>query len=1312
MSSTVNDIHTINQLVFENIEDLILICNEKLECEYISINEAIRGTLLNEFLHPSDSNKVLKFIEKVFKEGFAIEQTRIKMGSTPYKWYEIKGKRFVGDDNNNKIFLICRDVTKLKNCEQELQQTQIRFNQLADTLPEIKYWKLLQSKEGMTAIQKTREMLEVVINNIPQLIYWKDRNLTYLGCNANFAVINGLDNPHAIHGRSDKELKWVSKNLDYIREQEFKVMSNDSPEYNLIELYELSNRNQVWYEVNRIPLHDLRGKVVGILSTYEDITLRKISEQKLRKSEEKYRGILENIKEAYFEVDLEGNFTFFNDAFIKLLGTQKDKLFGLSYENFVDDENRKKMFDVYNQVFRTERSETDFQFQFRNQQGELRTCESSVYLRHNIKGEKIGFNGLARDITEKHILEQKIKESEEKYRTIFNSSPDYIFMTDIEGNILEMNLALLERIDMTIEEVLGINFSQFYAGDNLEELLIIQDEIRSGKEIRGFEIKAKAKSGEIFEYEINSVPLKENGKVVKVLNLARDVTDKKTAEQKLRQSEKKYRHLFNSSPYVIWLMEEDGTIVDCNSTTSELLSVLKIEEIIGKKFSEVLSVLERPNYLINVLQARFDKFLKGEKLGPLELQITRGDRKKLWLSVQTSLVKVGKKILTQAIIQDISNLKDSEEKLRTLNKKLEVKIFERTRELRESEEKYRHLYEYSPNGIVLLNSEGTIIDINSTVPQMFGYNKQDLIGKNYLSLMGIYPSDTKIALRDMTELLSQRTDEDSKVVPRITAIYNKDGTRSWVHSELSTMEIGNETIIQLNIQDITDKKVAEEKLKESEQQYRTTINSIGDALHVVDKDLNIILANTQLFNWLNELQINTDIINRNLTQVFPFLPQTIFEEYKQVFDTGKTLVTIETTTLPELNVVTETRKIPIFSEGEVNQVITILRDITESKEMENQLRESEEKYRNMVDNLDVGFYKGEYQGKLLMHNQALTRIMGLNPNDNIIGIESSQFFKNPETREKYYEELKKKGYVRNFLAQVQKRDGEIITVDLNAHVLYNSEGLPVETEGTVADITEKFKLQQELQESEKKLREQNIELMKLDEIKNDFITMAAHELKTPLISISGYTDYILMKHRSQLSPEITEDLKTVQRNVSRLEVLMDQLLDVMKIDENKLKLQKELVNVTKIINNCLDELSYLINEKNLEVILNINHEIMLNVDPNRMFTVFTNLISNAIKFTPDYGWVEISGNKVKDNYIFEVKDNGIGLAEDELPRLFMKFERIRQTNHSTNLAIKDSGTGLGLYITKGIVNAHNGEIHAKSDGLEKGATFFFTIPIK
>jgi PAS domain S-box-containing protein len=1055
MTSTINKINRINTLISENIEDLIFILNEKFVCEYVNFRSTKETFHINDFTHPEDTKTLIKFIKNTFSLGQNTTESRIKSVTNQYRWYEICGKRFVEDDKK-KLILICHDISKYKFYEKEFKQSQTRYSELADSLPEIKYWKLIQSKEGVAAVQKASEMLELVINTIPQLIYWKDKDLVFMGCNANFAKINGLDNSTSIIGRTGIELNWTKDKSNYIDDCERQVINKNEPEFNVVESLITSEGSKAWFEINRIPLHDVKDRVVGVLVTYEDITKRKKSDQKL-------------------------------------------------------------------------------------------------------------------------------KESEEKYRTIFNSGPDYIYITDFEGNFLDMNLALLDRIGMTLEEVRGINFAQFYIGDNIEELLLVRDEIRAGKEIKGLEIKARAKTGEILEYEVNSVPIKENGRVVNVINLARDITDKKLAEKKLKESELKYRNLFEKTPYSIILINRRGEIIDCNPATETIFN-RKVEDLINKNFLDVSTKLKK---FLPLFEQRLSSILEGVVPEPLEIQISRlSDERLIWISIDDSLVEIAGDIVFQVIIQDITEkkiseqkLKQSQEDLRVLNKELEQKVKERTK---------------------------------------------DLI--------------------------------------------------------------------------------------ESERQYRTTIDSLGDPLHVVDRDLRIILVNNAFKSWLTELNIDAEIIGRKILEVFPFLLSKIYDEYEEVFDTGSHLITTETNTVQERVIITETRKIPIFNEGRVEQVITIIRNITESREMENQLKESEEKYRNMVNNLDVGFYKGEYQGKLLMHNQALNRIIGLNPEESVVGIESSQVFTNPETRKQYYKELEEKGYVRNFLAQIEKRNGEIITLDINAHVIYNSEGLPIEAEGTVADITEKFKLQQDLLESEKKLREQNIELMKLDEIKNDFITMAAHELKTPLISISGYTDYILMKHKSNLTPQIFEDLKTVQRNVKRLELLMDQLFEVMKIDEDKLKLHKEQINVSILINECLDELSYLINEKNLEIKLDINHEIMLNVDTTRIFTVFTNLLSNAIKFTPDYGLIEVSAKKIDDGYTFKVKDNGIGLTEEELGKLFMKFERLYQPHRDDRIAIKDSGTGLGLYITKGIVNLHGGKIYATSEGVDLGSSFIFTLP--
>jgi len=1104
MANTINKISKINQIISENLDEPIFIIKDNFTCDYANFKDLKKEKHFIDFIYPNDSKKITKFMNNIFKFGYDNTEARIKIDLDQFKWYEIKGKRIL-EGNNARAILFCYDITKYKDIEREIKQSQTRYSQLADSLPEINYWKLVQSKEGIKAVQKSREMLELVINNIPQLIYWKDKNLDYLGCNSNFAQLNGLDYPTLIIGRSNDNLKWFSEESNNIEESERKVITNNKPEYNVIELITFANGNQAWFEINRIPLLDFKKNVVGILVTYEDITFRKTSEEKLKASEEKYRGILNTIREGYFEVDIDGVFTFFNDSFIDLVGYQREELLGVNYQKFVEEENKNKIRNAYIQVEETGQPRTNFQFQFRNKKGYLVTLESSIYLRYDVNGTPIGFSGIARDITEEFILEQKLKESEQKYH-----------------------------------------------------------------------------------------------------------------------------HLFENSPYAIWLMDKDGTILDSNSTILNILSVLTIEDIIGKKFTEVLTFLERPDDLINMLKKRFDKFLKGDKLEPLEFQITRLDGKKIWLSIQTSLVKIGHKTLIHAIIQDITDLKNSEEELKVLNEQLEQIILERTKELRESEEKFRtiteqtslgiailqdgyviytnqaifeitgysvneingwdrnefmkkihpddlpyvlkqlsrnmdaetdqmshyiarifdssnkikwielhskgikyqdkiadlitfiditekriaeqklmeserkfrHLYENAPYGIVLLNSEGNIIDINSTIPMMFGYDKKDLIGNNYFSLIGIYPSDTKIALHKLPDLLSRRITSNSKVLPNLTEIYKKDGTRSWVQSELSTIELDEEIIHQISIQDITEKRNAEEKLRESERQYRTTINSIGDPLHVVDRELRIILINKPFENWLNRLNFDENVIGKNIFEAFPFLSSNVRKEYEQVFDNGEPLVTSEINTLDGHDVITETRKIPIFIEGEIEQIITIIRDITERKEMENQLKDSEEKYRNMVNNLDVGFYKGEYKGKLLMHNQALNRILGIKPHESILGMEASRFFANEQIQKQYYKELDKKGFIRNFIIQVTKMDGAEGILNVNAHLIYNSDGEPSEIEGTFTDITEKFKLEQELMESEKKLREQNIELMKLDQIKNDFITMAAHELKTPLISIS------------------------------------------------------------------------------------------------------------------------------------------------------------------------------------------------------------------
>jgi signal transduction histidine kinase len=239
------------------------------------------------------------------------------------------------------------------------------------------------------------------------------------------------------------------------------------------------------------------------------------------------------------------------------------------------------------------------------------------------------------------------------------------------------------------------------------------------------------------------------------------------------------------------------------------------------------------------------------------------------------------------------------------------------------------------------------------------------------------------------------------------------------------------------------------------------------------------------------------------------------------------------------------------------------------------------------------------------------------------------------------------------------------------------------------------------------LRQQNIELKELDKLKTDFISIAAHDLKTPLISVGGYIDLILLREK-ELSGEIKEDLNRVLNNVHRLEEYINRLLDVMKIDAKKVELVKREENIYKLIKSCLSDLDFQIRQKKLNINLRISKDLKLNIDRYRMSQILLNLLSNAVKFAPNNGNIDISFEEQEENIILKIKDDGKGLTAEEIQKIFGKFVSIEQgvDGYST----LDKGSGLGLYIAKGFIEAHGGKIWVKSEGRDMGAEFSFNLP--
>ncbi len=497
----------------------------------------------------------------------------------------------------------------------------------------------------------------------------------------------------------------------------------------------------------------------------------------------------------------------------------------------------------------------------------------------------------------------------------------------------------------------------------------------------------------------------------------------------------------------------------------------------------------------------------------------------------------------------------------------------------------------------------------------------------------------------------------------------------------------------------------DKKFKDSEGRYRTIIESIGDPIHVIDNKFQIIIANPTLKEWIEPLGIKFKVIGKNLFEVFPFLPNNIAEEYESVFDLGQTLITEECTNIDEKSIYTEIRKIPIFEEGKVVQVITILRDITEKKIGEQKIRESEEKYRHLFETSPyfIGIINSE--GILIDSNDEIKRFQSIHTKDDVIGKTFKEIFLLNEKN-------------KHLISMFEKVFKSILNGDNPRPINFQfsrsiGESMWLHIEGSLIEIGNKKLIQFLIQDitalknAEKLIKEENEKLLELNKMKSELISRVSHELKTPLNSIYGAAQIILEVYQEQTNPDTLEFIKMIRKGSKRLKLLIENLLDAAIIESGKLKLNLQNEDLVEIIRDCTKRIQYLANNRDLILELKIPTKVIINVDKIRIEQVITNLLSNAIKNTPSKGTISVNLEDLGDNIYLRIRDTGIGLTENDMGKLFEKFGKIERYGQQMDIDIE--GSGLGLYLSKEIIDLHGGKIWVESKGRNNGATFNITL---
>ncbi len=301
---------------------------------------------------------------------------------------------------------------------------------------------------------------------------------------------------------------------------------------------------------------------------------------------------------------------------------------------------------------------------------------------------------------------------------------------------------------------------------------------------------------------------------------------------------------------------------------------------------------------------------------------------------------------------------------------------------------------------------------------------------------------------------------------------------------------------------------------------------------------------------------------------------------------------------------------------------------------------------------------------------------------------------------KKFRELLDNGYINSIELKLESLRNETKWMSIQGSIVQVKNETLIQL--IIHDITTRKKAEFLIKQEVKKLKD-------LDQKKTDFVNRASHELKTPISSIYAACQLLYELYKDELNEEASDLLEIALRSGARLKNLIYNLFDVSKIDSYNFKLTKHRIDLTKIFRDCIEDLSYLINNNRLKLSLDCPKEIFIVVDQFKIEEVISNILMNSIKNTPSGGKI-FCNLKRKDNYIeVSIKDTGIGITKEEMKKLFTKFGKIER--RSLDVEIDNEGSGLGLYLSKKIITLHEGQIWAESEGRNKGTKIIFTLPL-
>jgi len=639
---------------------------------------------------------------------------------------------------------------------------------------------------------------------------------------------------------------------------------------------------------------------------------RERGERALRSQLEDYETLADAMQDFLFVIDRDDRIEYVNRAAAELLGRPAGELVGKARTELFPPGTAERQGRSLRQVFEggaavTREDPTEFP------KGAMWLHTHLVPLT-DAQGNVESVAGFSRDITLLRRAQEELQRSEANYRAIFNATNDAIFVHDIAtGAIVDVNRRMTEMYGYTADEVRGWGAGCF----GTDETLYTQAEAKRRFRLavagqpQFFEWRSRHRSGRPFWVEIDLKRVNLAGRD-RLLAVVRDIDARKQSETSLRISEERFRALSAGVSEGI-AITRNGKNEWVNPALCRIFGYSQ-EELIGKGPEAVVAPEEVPR----LTQQMRDRLAGKDVPSRYETIGVRRDGTRIHLDVAVSMLPYEGADRIQVIIRDITEQKQAEEALRA------------------SEARYRAIVENQTELICRSLPDTTLTYINDVYCRTFGKRREDLIGRSFLDLIPEAERESVKAPFEATVAGAPVQAHEHRVVTATGEVRWQRWTNRAIFNEA-----GEVVEYQAVGRDVTERRRAEEALRLSELQYRSTLDALADPVHVVDRNCRIVLMNTSFRNWCRELDLPTDAIGHTLFEVFPFLPDGIAREYRRVFETGQTLITEETQAVSGREFTTETRKIPVFEDDRVVRVVTVIHDLTRRRAMERELRKAE-----------------------------------------------------------------------------------------------------------------------------------------------------------------------------------------------------------------------------------------------------------------------------------------------------------------------------------------------------------------------------------